>query len=296
MMQLAKLLGQGILAGDSINSGFDRLAHWSGPDVWCLAFGFGLQLFFDFAGYTHIAIGAAQVLGFSVPENFARPFQSTTPSIFWTRWHTSLSFWIRDYVFFPMATLRREMWWRNLVLVISMVVFGLWHNATLLFVIWGCYHGLLLVGHRLVQQLERRFDWDPSPALWTPLSWFVTITLISLGWIFFRASSLAKAGQMLSAVLSPTTYGSHFVSGSLYLLILALGIGYVIVLVVVDALDRYPSESGANQAAARSGIMAFLARKRWFWVPPLYALALLLVLAITLTQGPATSQLMYRAF
>jgi alginate O-acetyltransferase complex protein AlgI len=296
MMQLAKLLGQGILAGDSITSGFDRLAHWTGPDVWCLAFGFGLQLFFDFAGFTHIAIGAAKVLGFTVPENFARPFQSITPSIFWTRWHMSLSFWIRDYVFFPMATLRREVWWRNLVLVISMVVFGLWHNATWLFVIWGCYHGLLLVGHRLVQQLERRFDWDPPPAFWTPLSWIATITLISLGWIFFRASSLDKAGQMFSAVLSPATYGSHFVSGSLYLLVLALGLGYMIVLVVIDALDRYPAAADANEASAGSGIMAFLARKRWFWIPPLYALTLLLVLAVTLTQGPATSQLMYRAF
>jgi alginate O-acetyltransferase complex protein AlgI len=296
MMQLAKLLGQGILAGDSITSGFDRLAHWTGPDVWCLAFGFGLQLFFDFAGFTHIAIGAAKVLGFTVPENFARPFQSITPSIFWTRWHMSLSFWIRDYVFFPMATLRREVWWRNLVLVISMVVFGLWHNATWLFVIWGCYHGLLLVGHRLVQQLERRFDWDPQLAFWTPLSWIVTITLISLGWIFFRASSLAKAGQMLSAVLSPATYGNHLVSGSLYLLVLALGLGYMIVLVVIDALDRYPAAADAHESNAGSGIMAFLARKRWFWVPPLYALTLLLVLAVTLTQGPATSQLMYRAF
>ena len=296
MMQLAKLLGQGILAGDSITSGFDRLAHWTGPDVWCLAFGYGLQLFFDFAGYTHIAIGAAQVLGFTVPENFARPFQSITPSIFWTRWHMSLSFWIRDYVFFPMATLRREVWWRNLVLVISMVVFGLWHNATWLFVIWGCYHGLLLVGHRLVQQLERRFDWDPQLAFWTPLSWIVTITLISLGWIFFRASSLAKAGQMLSAVLSPATYGNHLVSGSLYLLVLALGLGYMIVLVVIDALDRYPAAADAHESNAGSGILAFLARKRWFWVPPLYALTLLLVLAVTLTQGPATSQLMYRAF
>jgi alginate O-acetyltransferase complex protein AlgI len=296
MMQLAKLLGQGILAGDSITSGFDRLAHWTGPDVWCLAFGFGLQLFFDFAGFTHIAIGAVKVLGFTVPENFARPFQSITPSIFWTRWHMSLSFWIRDYVFFPMATLRREVWWRNLVLVISMVVFGLWHNATWLFVIWGCYHGLLLVGHRLVQQLERRFDWDPQLAFWTPLSWIVTITLISLGWIFFRASSLAKAGQMLSAVLSPATYGNHLVSGSLYLLVLALGLGYMIVLVVIDALDRYPAAADAHESNAGSGIMAFLARKRWFWVPPLYALTLLLVLAVTLTQGPATSQLMYRAF
>ena len=72
MMQLAQLLGQGILAGDGINSGFDHVTHWSGADVWCLAFGYGLQLFFDFAGYSHIAIGAAKVLGFTVPENFDR--------------------------------------------------------------------------------------------------------------------------------------------------------------------------------------------------------------------------------
>ncbi len=78
MMQLAKLLGQGILAGDGIDSA-DSIARtrWSGPDVWCLAFGYGLQLFFDFAGYSHIAIGAAQALGIAVPENFDRPFAST---------------------------------------------------------------------------------------------------------------------------------------------------------------------------------------------------------------------------
>ncbi len=128
MVQLAKLLGQGILGGDGINSGFDRVTHWSGPDVWCLALGYGLQLFLDFAGYSHIAIGAAKALGFTVPENFARPFQSTNASIFWTRWHMSLSFWIRDYIFLPLATLRREVWWRNLALVISMVLFGLWHK------------------------------------------------------------------------------------------------------------------------------------------------------------------------
>src|ERR1022692_1679208 len=92
MMQLAQLLGQGILSGDGINSGFDHVTHWSGTDVWCLALGYGLQLFLDFAGYSHIAIGAARALGFTLPENFARPFQSTSPSIFWTRWHMSLSF------------------------------------------------------------------------------------------------------------------------------------------------------------------------------------------------------------
>ena len=223
MMQFARLLGQGILAGDGIDSGFDRIAHWSGPDVWCLAVGFGLQLFFDFAGYSHIAIGAAKVLGFTVPENFARPFQSTTVSIFWTRWHMSLSFWIRDYVFLPLAVLRREILWRNLVLVLSMVLFGLWHNASLLFIIWGCYHGVLLVLHRQVQQLQRRFDWQPPAFLWTSLSWVTTFALVSLGWIFFRAHSLPKATQMLSAVLSPASYRSHVVSGSLYLLVASAG-------------------------------------------------------------------------
>ena len=106
MMQIAQLLGKGILSGQGINAGFDQATNWSGPDVWCLALGYGLQVFFDFAGYSHIAIGAARMLGFTVPENFARPFASTTPSIFWTRWHMSLSFWIRDYVFLPLAMLR----------------------------------------------------------------------------------------------------------------------------------------------------------------------------------------------
>jgi hypothetical protein len=79
----------------------------------------------------------------------------------------SLSFWIRDYVFLPLAMIRREVWWRNLALVVSMVLFGLWHRASVLFLVWGCYHGVLLVLHRQVQQAGRTFDWDP-PAFWTP--------------------------------------------------------------------------------------------------------------------------------
>ncbi len=290
MMQIAKLLGQGILAGDGINSGFDRSVGWTGADVWCLAVGYGLELFFDFAGYSHIAIGAAQALGFVVPENFARPFQSTTPSIFWTRWHMSLSFWIRDYVFLPLAVLRREIWWRNLVLVLAMVLFGIWHKATLLFVIWGCYHGVLLVLHRQVQGLGRKLNWTPRTALWTPLSWFTTIALISLGWIFFRATSLAQARRMFSAVLSPATYSSHLLSGSLYALVLAVLFGYAAVLFVANAFER--------NAAAPDGsrLLAMLARNRWFWVPPLYVSVLLLVALVTHARGADAAQFMYRNF
>jgi alginate O-acetyltransferase complex protein AlgI len=290
MMQIAKLLGQGILAGGGIISGFDRTTRWSGADVWCLAFGYGLQLLFDFAGYSHIAIGAAQALGFAVPENFARPFHSTTPSIFWTRWHMSLSFWIRDYVFLPLAVLRREMLWRNFVLVFGMVLFGIWHKASLLFLLWGCYHGLLLVLHRQVQNLERRFDWSPNEAWWTPLSWLATICLINFGWIFFRTKSLTQARQMIAAVLSPASYGSHVLSGSLYVLILALATGYALVVLTVDALERHATQPNGSRW------LAALARNRWFWIPPLYVSLLLLVLAVTNTRGADAAQLMYRNF
>jgi alginate O-acetyltransferase complex protein AlgI len=294
MMQLAQLLGQGILAGDGINSGFDRATHWSGTDVWCLAFGYGLQLFLDFAGYSHIAIGAARALGFALPENFARPFQSTSPSIFWTRWHMSLSFWIRDYVFLPLAVMRREMWWRNLALVISMILFGLWHKASVLFVLWGCYHGVLLVLHRHVQQVQRKFDWTLPAVLWEPIAWLTTLSLVSLGWILFRASSLVEARQMLSAVLSPGSYSSHFLSGSLYVLVAALALGYAVVLLVIGALDRYAVEQEAS--AARSRIVDLIAGNRWFWIPPLYVLALVIVVIVTHSRGSDAAQLMYRNF
>ncbi len=295
MVQLAKLLGQGILGGDGITSGFDRATQWSGADVWCLALGYGLQLFLDFAGCSHIAIGAAQALGFTLPENFARPFQSTNPSIFWTRWHMSLSFWIRDYVFLPLAMLRREVWWRNLALVIAMVLFGLWHQASVLFLLWGCYHGVLLVLHRQVQQVQRKFDWEPSPNLWMPVSWIVTMALLNLGWIFFRANSLPQARQMLSAVVSPASYFSHVLSGNLYLLVAALALGYGIAMLVIDALDRSLDEE-TSAAAPTPGILARLARGRWFWLPPLYVLALIFLLIVTLTQGASTAQFMYRRF
>jgi D-alanyl-lipoteichoic acid acyltransferase DltB (MBOAT superfamily) len=294
MMQIGKLLGQGILAGDGIMSGFDHITHWSGLDVWCLAFGYGLQLFFDFAGYTHIAVGAAKALGITVPENFERPFASTSPSVFWTRWHMSLSFWIRDYVFFPLAPLRRELWWRNLALALSMVVFGLWHKATLLFLIWGCYHGLLLVAHRQMQKMEHKFNWEPAANLWTPFSWAATAAFISLGWIFFRANSLAQARQMLAAIFSPASYSAHFLSSSLYLLIAGLAVGYWLVVLVGDAIDQSAGSTGSP--APHSGALTFLARWRWYWIPSLYLLALIFVLLITHSQQDNAGQLMYRRF
>ena len=296
MMQVSRLLGQGILSGDGIDRGFDRLTAWSGLDVWCLAFGYALQLFFDFAGYSHIAIGAAQALGFTVPENFARPFESTTPSIFWTRWHMSLSFWIRDYVFFPLATMRRPMWWRNFVLIVSMVLFGLWHKATILFLLWGCYHGLLLVAHRQWQRFRQQFDFDPPTILWSPLSWLCTTVLISLGWILFRANSLPQAQLMFSAALSSKSYFAHHLSGSLYLLVFILAAAYAVMLRAADEFEGLPAQAGSQQLTTRVSLFSAIHRTRWYWIPPLYILALAMVFIVTHTQDAGAAQFMYRRF
>lgn len=292
MMQVAKLLGQGIPAGDGITRGFDRIPHWSGADAWCLAFGYGLQLFFDFAGYSHIAIGAAKALGISVPANFDRPFASTNPSIFWTRWHMSLSFWIRDYVFFPLAALRREIWWRYLALALSMVAFGIWHKATLLFLIWGTYHGVLLVLHRQLQQVQRRFQWDPTGKPWTVLSLMVTAVVISLGWIFFRSNSFSQALEMIKALFSFASYSQHFLPLSLYYLVAGIVAGYAIVVYIASKLEW----QGFEPVPSTSGIMSFITRWRWFWIPSVYALALLFVFLVTHGQEASAGQLMYRQF
>ena len=304
MMQLARLLGQGILAGGGIDSGFDHVTVWSGLDVWCLAFGYALQLFFNFAGYSHIAIGAAQALGFTIPENFARPFLSPTPSVFWTRWHMSLSFWIRDYMFFPMATMYRAMWWRTLVLGLSMVLFGIWHGATALFLLWGCYHGLLLVLHRQWQGLQRKLNWNPRQAIVTPVSWLLTMLFISLGWILFRSHSLAQAKRMFAAVFS-AGYSSHFLSGSLYALVGAMAVGYGMTLLVaralaVDPRSRQTSPEIENpeyvNPKTEFSLVSSLALYRYYWLAPLYGLSLLVVYLMTHAQEAGGAQFMYRQF
>lgn len=290
MVQVARLLGQGILGGDGVTSGFDHASQWSAGDVCFLAVGFGLQLFFDFAGYTHIVLGVAKSLGITMPENFDRPFLSTTPSVFWTRWHMSLSFWIRDYLFLPMAMMRREMWWRNFVLFASMVVFGLWHKGTLLFLLWGAYHGTLLVLHRLVQTLERKWSIDTSAPIWEPISWITTMALINLGWIFFRANSLSQAGQMFSSLASPFSQQAGTLSSSFYWLVVVLAAGYLCALLVGEKLTASPEGTG------QSSVLAAAARHRWYWLPALYLTVWLIFVVIGAGPGTSTAEFMYRGF
>ena len=118
----------------------------------------------------------------------------------------SLSFWIRDYLFFPLATLRREIWWRNLALAASMIIFGLWHGAAWGYLVWGAYQGLLLVLHRQWQSIWRKL----SPGGGGPVAgfagWAVTMAAICLGWLPFRCHTLHETWRMCRALVTPAHY------------------------------------------------------------------------------------------
>ncbi|MGO9517037.1 MAG: MBOAT family O-acyltransferase [Candidatus Korobacteraceae bacterium] len=240
MTALGQILGSGLHPGQGIDSIFDGSARGlTGPDVWCLAIGYGFELFFNFAGYTHMVIGAACLFGFRLDENFDRPYLSTTPSEFWTRWHMSLSFWIRDYLFLPMVMLRREAWWRSFVLVLSMVVFGLWHKGAVLFLLWGLYQGTLLVLHRQWQQLRIRTDLQLSQVIMGPLSWLVTFCAICLGWIFFRANTVTQALTMLHAAANLGTYAKTTLPANLFILVAILALAYFATIGIQRVLQNY---------------------------------------------------------
>jgi D-alanyl-lipoteichoic acid acyltransferase DltB (MBOAT superfamily) len=264
----AQILANGLVqAGEGINAGFDQVAGgWGGTDVWALGFAYGFYLFFDFAGYSHIVIGSARLFGLELRENFNRPYLSTTPSVFWTRWHMSLSSWIRDYVFMPMAPMRREQWWRLFVLAFSMILFGLWHNATLPFLIWGIYHGVLLVLHRQVQSAKRALNVEPPAWLEVPIAWALTISLMCFGWVLFRAHDVHQIAEMTRAVLNPMSYGRLVLRVNFYIVTALIIAAYFAVELLRVAVDKVRERSWGE-------------RITWLLSPAYYAALILLAAA-----------------
>jgi alginate O-acetyltransferase complex protein AlgI len=170
--------------------------------AWLGAIGYTMQLFFDFSGYSDMAIGLGRMLGFRLPENFARPYSSVTITEFWRRWHMSLSRWFRDYVYIPLGGNRHGPFrtYRNLVIVFVLV--GFWHGANWTFLVWGLYHGALLV-------VERAVGLGGAPAgRWPRIARrALTLLLVVIGWVFFRAASLGQAFVMLGHLLVPDSRG-----------------------------------------------------------------------------------------
>jgi D-alanyl-lipoteichoic acid acyltransferase DltB (MBOAT superfamily) len=188
-------------------------------DNWALAFAFGIQIYFDFAAYTNMAIGAAQLIGITLPENFRYPYHATTPADFWSRWHMTLSRWIRDYAFFPLnAGFENKKLRLYLSIVGIMGVVGLWHGAGWGFIVWGLMHGVYLAGYRAFEAW--RGEGTPhGPAL--RMSWrVVTLVAVIAAWVPFRSVSIEQAAAMLQTMFFNFSFGFSY-SVNFYLMVLA---------------------------------------------------------------------------
>jgi D-alanyl-lipoteichoic acid acyltransferase DltB (MBOAT superfamily) len=166
-------------------------------------YAFAFQIYCDFSGYTDAARGIAKCLGFELALNFNLPYFATSPQDFWGRWHISLSTWLRDYLYIPLGGSRggtRKLY-RNLML--TMIIGGLWHGAAWTFVLWGAYHGTLLVAHRVCRPwLDRINPVDPvDRACWKLLRMAATFHMVCFGWLIFRAQSLAQLQGMILAIV-----------------------------------------------------------------------------------------------
>jgi D-alanyl-lipoteichoic acid acyltransferase DltB (MBOAT superfamily) len=184
------------------NRVYDAPRHYTGLPLWTGTIAFAFQIYCDFSGYSDIAIGSAQVMGFTLMRNFDRPYTARSISEFWRRWHVSLSTWFRDYLYIPLGGNRvaRPRWYANLL--VTFLVSGLWHGARWTFVVWGALHGAYLVASLasagVRQRVRDALGLERRPALLAVWQTAATFGLVSAGWVFFRAGSLADAWYVLT--------------------------------------------------------------------------------------------------
>jgi D-alanyl-lipoteichoic acid acyltransferase DltB (MBOAT superfamily) len=220
------------------------VATMSALDVWTLAFLFGFQIYFDFSAYSHIALGSARLMGIRFPENFNFPYLATSPKDFWRRWHISLSSWIRDYLYLPLAGIKvhdRSVGGlgnatvdkvHTKSLFFTWAIMGLWHGANWTFLLWGVYHAIIIFLYRIVEPSTRGLNGS--------VKWIgglvLTLPLMMLSWIPFRAESLTAAFNMWRKILEPNAYMSIGMRENVYLVAAIILIGILLTYSVKEKL------------------------------------------------------------
>lgn len=178
--------------------------------VWLAWAGFATQIYFDFMGYTHIARGVSLLFNIELPLNFDHPYNAHNISNFWQRWHISLSRWIRDYLFIPLGGSRGTAFRTLANLLLTMIIAGAWHGAAWTFIIWGAYHGLLLLAYHLIAPLRNRVAffcnrWTSAFVCYRAFSVALTFLLVSFGWIWFRSPDFSTATSFIGRLFRIST-------------------------------------------------------------------------------------------
>ncbi|SDL60820.1 D-alanyl-lipoteichoic acid acyltransferase DltB, MBOAT superfamily [Catalinimonas alkaloidigena] len=237
-----------------VNEVYNHTERYDGDPASLLiaTFFFAFQIYCDFSGYSDIAIGAAQIMGFDLMENFRQPYFSKSVSEFWKRWHISLSTWFRDYVYIPLGGNRVVKWRWYYNLFITFLVSGLWHGANYTFVIWGALHGFYLVSALVLNDLRQKMHvsipLSQSSVLlqkdswpWKTLHVVLTFVLVIFAWIFFRANTLTDAQFVLRNLLRWPTAAWQWQNWHLWEYVLTskvvVGFGLILVLMGVEFLQ-----------------------------------------------------------
>jgi alginate O-acetyltransferase complex protein AlgI len=195
--RFARGLAKKVLVADSVAIIADSMFalpadQLTAPLAWLAAAAYAIQIYFDFSGYSDMAIGLGMMIGFRFKENFDCPYIAASLTEFWTRWHISLSRWMRDYLYIPLGGNRRGRPRAMVNLVIVFTLSGLWHGAAWTFVLWGLFHGVFVMFERLLGKRRERIP--------LPLQHALTLVLVLVGWVFFRAPSAGRAAEMIAAM------------------------------------------------------------------------------------------------
>lgn len=187
---------------------------------WIMMLGYTFQLFFDFSGYSDMAIGLGYLFGFKFPQNFNQPYIATNISDFWRRWHISLSNFLRDYVYISWLGGNRVSKLKIYFnLIITMVIGGLWHGANWTFVVWGLYHGILLAMYKIFNK-----QWN---SLNLVIQRTLTFVLVVFGWVFFRSSNFKMASTIFISMLTPFNNLNFYITPKIIFLIILLAICFL---------------------------------------------------------------------
>jgi D-alanyl-lipoteichoic acid acyltransferase DltB (MBOAT superfamily) len=178
---------------------------YNGLQVLVALYAFSMQIFCDFSGYSDMARGIGKCMGFDIMINFNLPYFAANPREFWRRWHISLSSWLRDYLYIGLGGSRKGVFLTYVNIAIVMLLCGLWHGAAWTFIMWGAYHGILLIVHRLAtvrQAIPEEASAKRGAGLWHMLKVIAFFHLVCFGWLFFRADSMAQVRDMAYALAS----------------------------------------------------------------------------------------------
>lgn len=284
---IKKMVIADFISGNFVDRVFDNPALYSGFENLMATFGFLIQLYCDFSGYSDMAIGIALLLGFRFKDNFNAPFKAQSPTEFWHRWHISLSTWLRDYLYFPLGGSRCSKARGYFNQFATMAIGGLWHGASWMYVIWGCVQGGLLVGHKMIRSLipatVSRTEVDEqgqvtvvtvarrTPVFLQAVNMFVTFVVMALSFMFFRARSLEDVGMMWHQIIYDfhLSVAPQFVAGYMTIVI-AMAAGYLL-----------------HMAPSRLGNLA----KRGFRATPAVVQAIVLALVLLLVVQVRSSDI-----